>query len=75
MPETFTPLAVAEVFIFGFNYYHFIHEDKWRQLVQLNTTSVTINKHGFLKVALLIALIFALLIYSIYLISTVNGQI
>ncbi len=73
IPETRLLPIIAAIFIFGINYYSFLYKDKWkRKIVQFKSLERKTDTLGIIVVILLTALIIVSLIYSYYLLGSIN---
>lgn len=66
---------IFSAIITGFNYYYFLHKDKWKEkILRFETLDRKKDITGIISVVLIVLLLFSALIYSFYLLSTVGWQ-
>lgn len=75
LPESGTLPIIIAVIIFGVNYFYFLRQERWRNKIdRFDTISSFRDKIGVLIVITLVVFLVALLIFTVYLISTVDWQ-
>jgi hypothetical protein len=75
IPENrITPIILA-LLIYGFDYYYFLYQDKWKKRIKkFQNLNPTRDKIGITIIILMISLIVGFMAYSYYLLSTVDWE-
>ena len=75
LPETTTIPIILVIIMFGFLHYHFIHKDKWRNIIAdfSKNASKKTNRIAIAVVLALSVLIISGMLFSWYLLSIIPG--
>ncbi len=75
LPNSVTLPIIIAIIIFGVNYFYFLRQNRWRNKIdKFDAINSFRDKTGILIIISLVVFLVAFLVYSVYLISTVDWQ-